>query len=82
MDQDKCVKKIEELQNKIIHLHQEVEVYQQQYHNLFENDHVISLLINPENGQIVDANTAACNFYGYPKAQLLLKKIADFDIFL
>jgi len=80
MDQDKCVKKIEELQNKIIHLHQEVEVYQQQYHNLFENDHVISLLINPENGQIVDANTAACNFYGYPKAQLLLKKIADLNI--
>jgi len=35
------------------------------YHSLFENNHAVMMVINPANGQIVDANPAACTFYGY-----------------
>ncbi len=35
------------------------------YVSLFKNNHSIMLLINPEDGAIVDANPAACSFYGY-----------------
>ncbi len=34
-------------------------------HRLFEENHSIILLINPLDGRIVDANPAACRFYGY-----------------
>ena len=35
------------------------------YHSLFENNHAVMLVINPATGRIVDANPAACTFYGY-----------------
>ena len=45
------------------------------YRGFFENSRAVMLLIDPENGEIVDANNAALNFYGYPKATLLNMKI-------
>ena len=35
------------------------------YRSLFKNNHAVMLLMNPETGAIVDANPAACVFYGY-----------------
>ncbi|SDM89561.1 PAS domain S-box-containing protein/diguanylate cyclase (GGDEF) domain-containing protein [Geoalkalibacter ferrihydriticus] len=35
------------------------------YHSLFDNNHVVMLLIDPESGCITDANPAACAYYGY-----------------
>lgn len=37
------------------------------------------LLIDPQTAEILDANEAACNFYGYPPKVLLQKKIVDLD---
>jgi PAS domain S-box-containing protein len=37
---------------------------------LFENHHAAMLLIDPKTAAIIDANPAACQFYGYPKAVL------------
>jgi len=35
------------------------------YKSIFNNNHAIMLLIDPEDGNIIDANPAACNFYGW-----------------
>ncbi len=40
------------------------------YRAIFESRAVIKVLINPDNGQIVDANQAAAKFYGYPREVL------------
>jgi len=35
------------------------------------------LLIDPETGSVIDANAAACRFYGYSMRELLSKNTAD-----
>ena len=50
------------------------------YHALFKNNYAAMLLINPETGNIIDANPAACSFYGYKKEELLKIKITDLNI--
>ncbi len=35
------------------------------FKSLFQDNFSIMLLINPENGQIIEANKSACKFYGY-----------------
>ncbi|MEE9913628.1 MAG: PAS domain S-box protein [Deltaproteobacteria bacterium] len=45
------------------------------YHNLFEYSKAVMLLIDPETSRIVDANLAACSYYGYTKDELLHEKI-------
>ncbi|SHF00539.1 PAS domain S-box-containing protein/diguanylate cyclase (GGDEF) domain-containing protein [Caldanaerobius fijiensis DSM 17918] len=57
---------------------------QELFRNLFETDKAIMLLVDPESGQIIEANKAACSFYGYPKETLLRMNIeaivSSFDI--
>ncbi|HYQ58588.1 MAG TPA: PAS domain S-box protein [Draconibacterium sp.] len=48
----------------------ELEASEQAYRQLFEEHIAVKLLINPENGQIVRANKAAANFYGYSVKEL------------
>lgn len=50
------------------------------YQSLFENNHSIILLIDPETRAIYDANPAACKFYGYSKEDLLNLSISDINI--
>lgn len=38
---------------------------EERYKSIFNNSHGIMLLIDPENGQIIDANLAAAKFYGW-----------------
>jgi diguanylate cyclase (GGDEF)-like protein/PAS domain S-box-containing protein len=40
------------------------------YHQLFECSKAVNLLIDPQDGKIVDVNTAAQNYYGYSKLRL------------
>lgn len=49
------------------------------YRNLFENNHAVMLLIDPEDGSIADANPMAERFYGWDKKQLLQMKISDIN---
>ncbi len=49
------------------------------YRSLFANNHAIMLLIDPDTGDVVDANPAACTFYGWPHAKLIQKKISDLN---
>ncbi len=52
---------------------------EQQFRSLFENNHAVMLLIDPENLDIIDANPAAVNFYGYTYEQLKKMKISDIN---
>jgi PAS domain S-box-containing protein len=49
------------------------------YKNLFEASPTIKLIIDPENGRIIDANISACRYYGYSKDQLKNMKITDIN---
>ena len=52
---------------------------EKRYRNLFQDSHVVMLLIDPDNGQIVDANYAAVRFYGWSIDQLKTKKISEIN---
>jgi len=52
---------------------------EERYRSMFQNNHAAMLLINPETAEIVDANTAACRYYGYALAQLNAMKITDIN---
>ncbi len=53
---------------------------EQRYSSLFENNHAVMLLIDPDTGNIVDANPAAASFYGYSKDELKAMKITDINM--
>ena len=49
------------------------------YRQVFETNKAIKLMIDPEDGAIVEANEAACNFYGYSKREMMTMKITDIN---
>ncbi len=52
---------------------------EQSYRNQFANNSAVMLLIDPEDGAIIDANAAALSFYGYPRERLLTMDITDIN---
>lgn len=66
--------------NRALHL----EVYERArgeawYAALFEMNHCIILLLDPETGRIVDGNPTACDFYGYDREKLKSMHIGDIN---
>jgi PAS domain S-box-containing protein len=53
---------------------------EERYRNLFQKSHAIMLLIEPETGAIMDANPAACNYYGWNRDELLKMKLDEINI--
>lgn len=47
--------------------------------SMINNHEAVMLLIKPESGQIIEANTAASQFYGYTKQELLSMTIQDIN---
>lgn len=58
---------------------QQLQERDQQYYNFFEKNHSVMLLIDPDSAAIVDANSAACSFYGYTKDELIHKTIDEIN---
>jgi PAS domain S-box-containing protein/putative nucleotidyltransferase with HDIG domain len=54
----------------------ELQKSEYRFRQLFENHNAMMLLIDPVSGEIVDANAAAAQFYGYPRAELVGMNIA------
>ncbi|MBZ2165448.1 PAS domain-containing sensor histidine kinase [Methanobacterium spitsbergense] len=52
---------------------------EERYREIFYNNHTIMILIDPVNLNIIEANPAACNFYGYDYEKLLKMKISDIN---
>ena len=52
---------------------------EERYRSLFQNNHAVMLLIEPETAAIVDANPAASTYYGYSREELLAKNMAEIN---
>lgn len=50
------------------------------YRSLFENKYTVMLIIDPEDGAIIDANPAAVNFYGWKRDELCRMNIKQINI--
>lgn len=57
--------------NIMIPIIKQIKDTEQRFHQLFRNNQSAALLINPKNARIIDANTAALNFYGYTLSELM-----------
>lgn len=49
------------------------------YRSLFQNNHAVLLLINPDTGRIIDANPAASSYYGWEHEQLISMNISEIN---
>jgi PAS domain S-box-containing protein len=49
------------------------------YRALFESHHTVMLLTDPETAGIIDANPAACEFYGYPREVITRMHLTDIN---
>ncbi|WP_035246368.1 CHASE4 domain-containing protein [Desulfogranum mediterraneum] len=52
---------------------------EERYRTLFANKHTVMLLIDPDTGSIVDANPAACRYYGWSLEALKTMCISDIN---
>ncbi len=52
----------------------------QNFQDFFEKNTSVMLLIDPDNGNILDANSSASKFYGYKKNELLEMKISEINL--
>ena len=52
---------------------------EQRYRCLFENRHIVMLIIDPVSGLIIDANPAAVNYYGWDREQLCRMSINEIN---
>ncbi|MGA7617047.1 MAG: EAL domain-containing protein [Thermoanaerobaculia bacterium] len=49
------------------------------YRQMFENNRAVKLVIDPDTGEITDANLAACDFYGYSREKLASMYVWDLN---
>lgn len=50
------------------------------YRQMFETNHAVKLIINPDDGRILEANKAACEFYGYDAQTCTSLYVTDINI--
>jgi len=60
-------------------IEEELHESEERYRGLFENNHAIMLLIDPDNGAIVDANDAASTYYGWSIEELKMRRIDEIN---
>jgi PAS domain S-box-containing protein len=53
---------------------------EERYRSLFQNNHAVMLLIEPQSGTIIEANPAACAYYGYTLDEITKIKISDINL--
>lgn|GEM_PF-1726959 len=57
----------------------ELKESEQRYGAVFEGSSIPILLVEPGTTQIVDANPSACEFYGYPREELVTMSVLQID---
>ncbi len=62
------------------HMTQALRESEARYRQMFQNNPSVKLLIDPQDGAIVDANPAASDFYGYPLEQLKSMRIDEINV--
>ena len=58
---------------------EKAEENENKFRTVFEDNNAMQLLIEPETGQIFDANQAACGFYGYEYSELISMNIQSLN---
>jgi two-component system, sensor histidine kinase and response regulator len=53
---------------------------EERFRAIFENDHVVMLIIDPETGRIEDGSPGACFFYGYDREDLKRMRITEINL--
>jgi len=72
---------VAERTREILHALDSLKQSEERFHNMFKNHAAIMMLINPETGEIVEANDAAVAFYGYEMNQGGRKNISEINLF-
>lgn len=49
------------------------------YRNVFQNKHTVMLLVEPDSGQIIDANPAAEHYYGWTQEELQNMSVSEIN---
>jgi PAS domain S-box-containing protein len=57
----------------------ELEESENRHRAMFQKNRSVQLLVDPRDGAIADANSAACSFYGYTLEQMRNMKISDIN---
>jgi len=73
------VRRQEELEGLVAGRTLELRKSEQSYRNQFAANSSAMLMLDPQTGAILDANTAAVAYYGYPQEQLLAMRITDIN---
>jgi diguanylate cyclase (GGDEF)-like protein/PAS domain S-box-containing protein len=60
-------------------LSQALRASEERYRNIFERNSAVKIIVDPGTGAIVDANSAACAFYGYTHAELTSMTVFDLN---
>lgn len=53
---------------------------EERYRSLFANNHAVMYLIDPDNAAIMDANPAACAYYGWSREEFVKRRIDEINI--
>ena len=69
-----------ELERRVSERTRNLQESEERFRNLFEKVQVVALVVDPEDGSIIDANSAAEAFYGWSRDELRAKKISEVNI--
>jgi|GEM_PF-2899352 len=76
---DLIFREIKEQQRGVDALNAKLRQSEERYRRQFLDNKAVMLLLDPADGQIIDANPAASAFYGYAHEQLLAMRITDIN---
>ncbi|MHC9539593.1 MAG: PAS domain S-box protein [Vulcanimicrobiota bacterium] len=68
------------MEEKSLSEYADFQVDEELYRQITAGDTAVMLLVDPETGKIINANPAACKFYGYPAEDLKGMDISRIDI--
>jgi len=67
------------LEKRINERTRELAESEERFRSMFEKVHVVALVIDPSDGSIVNANSAASAFYGWTRDELRAKRISEIN---
>ncbi len=59
---------------------QELAESESRYRSMFANNHAIMMLIDPDTGYVIDANSAACAHYGWTEQEFRKKRMQEINV--
>lgn len=69
-----------DLEGRVAERTRQLHESEERYRNLFENNHTVMVVVDPDNGNLVDANPAAATFYGWSQEELRRKNVSEINI--